>query len=160
MSSNNNNNIKSNIQINKSKPIKTIDNTEITETIENTNKIVNSIVSFSKENMFAKTQNPWCAFKNVTADIFIELSKEYNKLTNFKISSINTRSIQTINKLLDLYKDNYPSYKLLFSSEKNISIDLIKNPHNHPLIKTLIKSFSSVDERSSFSNKINSIIDN
>ena len=118
------------------------------------------IIESAKKHMYSKTDNPWCAFKNAIADVFIGLSYEFNKISEKKITIIQSRKIQIINKLLDLYKDKYPSYKVLFSQQKELSRDLLINIDNHPLIKSFIDSFKSNQIRNSFIPLVNNIINN
>ena len=124
------------------------------------NQITQDIVKNAKQTMYSKTNNPWCAFKNGISDVFSELSIEFNKVSDDKIPIINSRKIQIINKLLDLYKENYSSYKTLFSHNKELSQDLLINIHNHPLIKEFISSFTDKNNRTKFLNLVNTVIDN
>ena len=144
---NENNEIKKNYISNKISD----DNNEI-------DRISEEIMKTAKTNMYLKTDNQWCAFKNAVADIFVELSIEFNKLNDLKIITIQSRKIQTINKLLDLYKESYPSYKVLFSSKKELSKNLLNNMNKHPLIEYLINSFKSEKIRNSFVPLVNNII--
>ena len=120
--------------------------------------ITKEIIKQAKKNMYLKTDNPWCAFKNAIAEIFVELSVEFNKISDLKIITIQSRKIQTINKLLDLYKENYASYKSLFSTQKELSKDLLINMHNHPLISCFINSFNSEEIRNKFIPLVNNVI--
>ena len=152
-SSNNNNNIIDNDEV----KINNLSD-KMSDGIIEIDRISEDIMKMAKNNMYLKTDNQWCAFKNAIADIFVELSIEFNKLNDLKIITIQSRKIQTINKLLDLYKESYPSYKVLFSSNKELSKDLLNNMNKHPLIEYLINSFKSEKIRNSFIPLVNNII--
>ena len=157
--SNDNNTVDNKIMNNENNEIKKnyISN-KISDNNNEIDRISEEIMKTAKTNMYLKTDNQWCAFKNAVADIFVELSIEFNKLNDLKIITIQSRKIQTINKLLDLYKESYPSYKVLFSSKKELSKDLLNNMNKHPLIEYLINSFKSEKIRNSFVPLVNNII--
>lgn len=150
---NNQDSNKENLRINKN-----IKQNEICKLNNQINDITQEIIKQAKNNMYLKTDNPWCAFKNAIAEIFVELSLEFNKINDIKIITIQSRKIQTINKLLDLYKENYPSYKSLFSTQKELSKDLLINIHKHPLINYFINSFNSEEIRNKFVPLVNNVI--
>ena len=98
----------------------------------------------------------WCYFKKSIFMLYNSLTSHYATLhkTNFKPMSKKGLQVEII-CLLDIYKQNYDSYKTLFNNSLD-KITLINNPEQHPLIKNIIKSFNDKSFAKNFINIINS----
>ncbi len=101
-------------------------------------------------------QGKWCYFKKFIFMLYNELTSYYSTLNKKTFKTMSNKGLQNdIVKLLDIYKQNYNSFKLLFNDTVE-QTDIVNNPEKHPLIQNIIKSFYDDKFADSFITLINS----
>ena len=98
----------------------------------------------------------WCYFKKSIYILYNSLTSHYSTLHKNKFKSMSKKGLQQdIILLLDIYKQNYDSYKSLFNNSSD-KTTLLTNPEQHPLITNIIKSYTDKSYAKSFISIINS----
>lgn len=129
------------------------------DTIESINTKISSIINNTHKQMkLLNIKGEWCYFKKCIYMLYNSLTSYYATINDNKFKPMSNRGLQKeIITLLDIYKQNYDSYKTLFNNSLEKKT-LIKNPEEHPLIKNITKSFIDKSYAKSFIQEINSKI--
>tara|TARA_B100000401_G_scaffold347669_1_gene245469 strand:+ start:2506 stop:3354 length:849 start_codon:yes stop_codon:yes gene_type:complete len=157
----NNTNLTSKVDVTHTKSSKTKITTNTKQTVDNSkdpynNKMKSIIKNIQIKMKHSNMQGKWCYFKKFIFMLYNELTSYYSTLNKKTFKTMSNKGLQNdIVKLLDIYKQNYNSFKLLFNDTVE-QTDIVNNPEKHPLIQNIIKSFYDDKFADSFITLINS----